>query len=69
LRPAHHLTIAVLHGGVEVVHAGGDRPRDGTLLAGRIAAHHKSVHCAEAENRELHSRAAKDPQLHGCSSN
>ncbi len=33
---------------VEVVHAGGDHPRDGRLLVG-IAAHHKSAHCAAAE--------------------
>ena len=58
--------IAVLHRGVEVIDAGGDRPRDGALLVGRIAAHHKSAHraAAEAEHRELHSRAPKDPQLH-----
>ena len=62
--------IAVLHRGVEVIDAGGDRPRDGALLVGRIAAHHKSAHCAAAEtqHRELHSRAPKDPQLHRCSS-
>src|ERR1700681_335325 len=55
--------IAILHRGVEVVHASGDRPRDGTLLVGRIAAYNKSTHCAaaEAQNRELYSRAAKDP--------
>src|SRR5258706_11834978 len=54
--------IAVLHRGVEVVHASGDRSRDGTLLVGGIAAYHKSAHCtaAEAQHRELHSRAPKD---------
>jgi hypothetical protein len=62
--------IAVLHRGVEIVHAGGDRSRDGTLLVGGIAAHHDSAHCAaaEAQHRELHSGASKDPQLHRCSS-
>ena len=62
--------IAVLHRGVEIVHAGGDRARDGALLVGRIAAHHKSADraAAEAQHRELHSRAPKDPQLHRCSS-
>ena len=63
-------TIAVQDCSVEVVDAGGDRPRDGALLVGRIAAHHKSAHraAAEAQRRELHSRAPKDPQLHRCSS-
>ncbi len=62
--------IAVLHRGVEVVHAGGDRPRDGTLLVRRIAAYHNSAHraAAEAQHRELHSRTPKDPQLHRCPS-
>ncbi len=62
--------VAVLHRGVEVVDAGGDRPRDGPLLVGGIAAHHQSAHraAAEAQHRELHSRAPKDPQLHRCSS-
>src|SRR5260370_2428815 len=62
--------IAVLHRGVEVIHASGDCPRDGTLLVGRIAAYHESADCAaaEAQHRELHSRAPKDPQLHRCSS-
>src|SRR6202035_1505995 len=62
--------IAVLHRGVEVVHASGDRSRDGTLLVGRIAAYHESADCAaaEAQHRELHPRAPKDPQLHRCSS-
>ena len=62
--------IAVLHRGVEVVDAGGDRPRDGALLVGGIAAHHQSAHraAAEAQHRELHSRAPKDPQLHRRSS-
>ena len=62
--------IAVQHRGVEIVHAGGDRPRDGALLVGRIAAHHQSAHraAAEAQHRELHSRATKCPQLHRRSS-
>src|SRR6266849_4465415 len=62
--------MTVLYRGVEVVHASGDCPRDGTLLVGRIAAHHDSADCAaaEAQHRELHSRAPKDPQLHRCSS-
>ena len=63
-------TIAVQHRGVEVVHPGVDRPRDGTLLVGSIAAYHQSAHgaAAEAQHRELHSRAPKHPQLHRCSS-
>ena len=62
--------VAVLHRGVEIVHAGGERPRDGALLVGGIAAHHDSADraAAEAQHRELHSRASKDPQLHRCSS-
>ena len=56
--------------GVEVVHARGDCLRDGTLLVGRIAAYHDSADCAaaEAQHRELHSRAPKDPKLHRRSS-
>ena len=62
--------IAVEHRGVEIVDAGGDRPRDGPLLIAGIAAHHQSAHgaAAKTQHRELHSRAPKDPQLHGCSS-
>ena len=62
--------IAVLHRGVEIVDAGGDRARDGALLVGGIAAHHQSADgaAAEAQHRELHSRAPKDPQLHRRSS-
>jgi hypothetical protein len=47
--------VTVLHRGVEVVHAGGDRPRDGALLVERIAAHHESTDraAAEAQHREL----------------
>ena len=58
--------IAVLHRGVEVVDPRGDRPRNGALLVGRIAAHHEPAHraTAEAQHRELHSRAPKYPQLH-----
>jgi hypothetical protein len=33
--------VAVLHRGVEVVHAGGDRPRNGALLVEWITAHHE----------------------------
>ena len=64
------LAIAIQHRGVEVVDAGGDRACDCTLLVGGIAAHHQSAHraAAEAQHRELHSRAPKDPQLHRCSS-
>jgi hypothetical protein len=58
--------IAVQHRGVEVVDPGGDRACDGTFLIGSIAAHHQSAHRAatEAEDREVHSRAAKDTHLH-----
>ena len=58
--------IAVLHRGVEVIDAGGERPRDGALLVGGIAAHHDSADraAAEAEHRELHARAPKNSHLH-----
>ena len=58
--------IAVLHRGVEIVHAGIDRACNGAFLVGGIAAHHQSSDraAAEAEHRELHSGAAKNPQLH-----
>ena len=42
-------TVAVLHRGVEVVHAGFDGPRDGALLVKRIAAHHQPADRATAE--------------------
>ena len=53
--------IAVLNRGVEVIDAGLERPRDGALLVGGIAAHHDAADraTAEAEDRELHSRATK----------
>ncbi len=62
--------IAVLHRGVEIIDAGGDRPRDGPLLVGSIAAHHQPTHraAAEAQHGEPHPRAPKDPQLHRRSS-
>ena len=58
--------VAVLDRGVEVVHAGGDRPRDGALLVERIAAHHQSADraAAEAQHRELHSGAPEYPHFH-----
>ena len=58
--------IAVLHRGVEVIDPRSDRPRNGALLVGRIAAHHEPAHraTAEAQHRELHPRAPKHPQLH-----
>ena len=58
--------VAVLHGGVEIIDAGFDRPRDGAFLVGRIAAHHKSADgaAAEAQHRQLHSGAPKVSQLH-----
>jgi hypothetical protein len=45
--------VAVLHRGVEVIHAGGDSPGDGALLVERIAAYHQSADraAAEAEHR------------------
>src|SRR5215475_16194228 len=54
--------VAILHCGVEVVHASGDRPRDRTLLVGRIAAYHQPAYgaAAEAQHRQLHSCAPKD---------
>ncbi len=62
--------VAVLHCGVEIVHAGLDRPRHGALLVKRIAAHHQSADraAAEAQHRELHSSAPEHPHVHGRSS-
>ncbi len=58
--------IAVLHRGVEIIHAGVERPRDGALLVGTIAAHHQPADgaAAEAQHRELHSRPPEHTQLH-----
>ncbi|WP_280972416.1 MULTISPECIES: hypothetical protein [unclassified Bradyrhizobium] len=58
--------IAVLNRCVEIIDASGDRPRNRTLLVGSITTHHQSAHgtAAEAQDRELHSGAPKDPQLH-----
>jgi len=63
-------TVAVLHGGIEVIHADGDRPRHGALLVARIAAHHQSTDraAAEAQHRKLHSAAAEYPHVHRSSS-
>jgi hypothetical protein len=62
--------VAVLHRGVKVVHAGGERPRDGALLVERIAAHHQSADRAttEAQHRELHSGTPECPHFHRRSS-
>src|SRR4051794_28510354 len=64
------LAVAVLYRGVEIVDARAERTRDGTLLVGRIATYHDSANrtAAEAQHRELHSRASKSPQLHRRSS-
>ena len=61
-------TVAVLHRGVEVVHTGGDSPRNGPLLIERIAAHHQPADrtAAEAEHGKLQAGAAEDPRFHGC---
>ena len=58
--------VAILHSGVEVIDAGGDRPRNGALLVVGLATHHDSAHraAAKAEHRELHSGAPEIPQLH-----
>jgi hypothetical protein len=58
--------VAVLHRCIEVVHAGGDRSRDGALLVERIAAHHQSADraAAEAQHRELHSGSPEYPHFH-----
>ena len=53
-------TIAVLHGGVEIVDADVNRPRDGALLLGNaLAAHHESTDgaAAKTQHRKLHSGA------------
>jgi hypothetical protein len=55
--------IAVLHRGVEVIHASGDRPRDGTLLVGRIAPYHKSADCAAAEAQRAAFPCAQRPAI------
>ena len=62
--------VAVLHRRVEIIDAGGNRPRNGALLVGGIAAHHQAAHraAAKTQHRELHSRAPKDPPLHRRSS-
>jgi hypothetical protein len=62
--------VTVLHRGVEVVHAGGDRPGDCALLVERIAAHHQSANraAAEAQHGELHSGAPEYPHCHRPSS-
>ena len=58
--------VAVLDCGVEVVHAGGDRPCDGALLVAWIAAHHQPADraAAEAQHRELQSSAPKYSHFH-----
>ena len=43
------LAIAVLNRSVEVIDAGGERPRNGSFLVGRVAAHHEAPHSAAAE--------------------
>jgi len=62
--------VAVLDGGIEVVHAGLDRPRHGAFLVTRIATHHQSADraAAEAQHRELHSSAPERARLHSRSS-
>ena len=57
--------VAVLHRGVEVVHAGGERACDGALLVEWFAAHHQSADraAAEAQHRKLHSGAAEYPHF------
>jgi MFS family permease len=57
------LAVAVLDRGVEIVHAGADRPGNGALLVARIATHHQSADraAAETKHRELHSSAAENP--------
>ena len=64
------LAVAVLHRGVEVIDADGERAGDGALLVARIAAHHQSADraAAEAQHRKLHAGAAVDPHFHRHSS-
>ncbi|MGA8695725.1 MAG: hypothetical protein WB689_18155 [Xanthobacteraceae bacterium] len=63
-------TIAVLHRGVEVVHAGVDGSRDSPLLVEWIAANHQSADraTAEAKHREPNSGAAEHSHFHHRSS-
>jgi hypothetical protein len=58
--------VAVLNGGVEIIHTRGERPRHHALLLGRIAAHHEAADGAatKTQHRELHFRAPEIPQLH-----
>ena len=42
--------VAVLHRGVEIIHAGVERPRDGALLVGGIAAHHQCRRPRRSQN-------------------
>jgi len=62
--------VAILHRGVEVVHARSGGPRDGALLVDWIAAHHKSADraAAEAQYRKLHSGAPEYSHFHRRSS-
>ena len=60
------LAVAILHGRVEVVDAGGECARDRTLLVGRIAAHHQAADgaAAEAEHRDLQAGPPESAHFH-----
>jgi hypothetical protein len=64
------LAVAVLHRGVEIIHADGERAGDSALLVARIAAHHQSADrtAAKTQHRKLHAGAAVDPHFHRRSS-
>ncbi len=59
--------LPVLHGGVEVVHPDLKRARHCPVLLRRCPAHHQSADSAatEAEQRNLHTRAAECAHFHG----
>ena len=58
--------IAVLHGGVEIIHTRLERLRDGAFLFGGITVYHQPPDraAAEAEDRDRQPGAAEYPHLH-----
>ena len=58
--------IAVLHGGVEIIHTRLERLGDGSFLFGRITAYHQPPDraAAEAKDRDRQPGAAETPHLH-----
>src|SRR6516165_1790565 len=58
--------VPILYGGIEVIHAGFQCPRNGAFLINRIATDHQSTHrtAAEAQERNLHSTATERSHFH-----